>query len=107
MAANLEDQLIDKVRALPTNKQQEALRLLDTLANGARSEADGTGGDRRPIWEIVEEVNAPVTRRHVGERRERTAQLIFATDGSINLDHYFYGAPNRIGEQHCGFQRSN
>jgi hypothetical protein len=30
MAANLEDQLIDKVRALPAGKQQEALRLLDT-----------------------------------------------------------------------------
>ncbi|HKZ79075.1 MAG TPA: hypothetical protein VJ124_12295 [Pyrinomonadaceae bacterium] len=34
MAVNLEDQLIDKVRALPPNKQQEALRLLDTLASG-------------------------------------------------------------------------
>jgi hypothetical protein len=26
MAANLEDELIDKARALPPNKQQEALR---------------------------------------------------------------------------------
>jgi len=49
MAANLEDQLIDKVRALPPDKQQEALRLLDSLAMGARSE--GTGMDRRPVWE--------------------------------------------------------
>lgn len=32
MAANLEDQLIDKVRALPPDKQQEALRLRDSLA---------------------------------------------------------------------------
>jgi hypothetical protein len=32
MATNLEDQLIDKVRALPPSKQQEALRLLDNLA---------------------------------------------------------------------------
>ena len=58
MAANLEDQLIDKVRALPPNKQQEALRLLDTLAARTSSEPNGTGVDRRPIWEIVEEVNA-------------------------------------------------
>jgi hypothetical protein len=29
------------------------------------------------------------------------------TDGSINLDHYLYGAPIRIGGQDCGFQRSN
>ena len=107
MAANLEDQLIDKVRALPANKQQEALRLLDSLASEPGSEPHGTGVDRRPIWEIVEEVVAPVTRRHMGERRERAAQLIFASDGSINLDHYLFGAPNRIGEQHCGFQRSN
>lgn len=38
MAANLEDQLIDKVRALAPDKQQEALRLLDTLATGSSSE---------------------------------------------------------------------
>ena len=105
MAANLEDQLVDKVRALPSAKKQEALRLLDTLASEPGSEPHGTRVDRRPIWEI-EEFVAPVTRRHVGERRERTAQLIFASDGSINPDHYLYGAPNRIGEQHCGFQRS-
>ena len=107
MAANLEDQLVDNVRALPSAKKQEALRLLDTLAGEPGSEPNGTGVDRRPIWEIVEEVNAPDARRYVGERRERAAQLIFASDGSINLDHYLFGAPNRIGEQHCGFQRSN
>lgn len=56
MAANLEDQLIDRVRALPPNKQQEALRLLDRLATGARSE--GTRVDRRPVWAVVNEINA-------------------------------------------------
>src|SRR6266849_5283148 len=86
MAANLEDQLIDKVWALPPNKQQEALRLLDTLAGGASSEPNGTGVDRRPVWEIVEEINAglpPDTWENV------------PTDGSINLDHYLYGAPKQ------------
>ena len=57
MAANLEDQLIDKVRALPPNKQQEALRLLDTLATGASSE--GTGVDRKPVWQVVDEQKRP------------------------------------------------
>ncbi len=98
MAANLEDQLIDKVRALPPNKQQEALRLLDTLAGGASSEPNGTGADRKPIWKIVEEVNA----RLPADTWENVP-----TDGSINLDHYLYGAPKRIGGPHCGFQRSN
>src|SRR5882724_11772922 len=86
MAANLEDQLIDKVRALPPNKQQEALRLLDTLAGGATSEPNGTAGDRRPIWEVVEEVNAGLPADTWDD---------VPTDGSINLDHYLYGAPKQ------------
>jgi len=84
MAANLEDQLIDKVRALPPDKQQEALRLLDTLATGAN--AEGTGGDRRPIWEVVSEINAGLP----ADTWENVP-----TDGSISLDHYLYGAPKR------------
>ena len=47
MAANLEDQLNDKVRALPPNKQPEALRLLDSLALDSSSE--GTNLDRISI----------------------------------------------------------
>ena len=86
MVANLEDQLIDKVRALPPNKQQEALRLLDTLASAPGSELNGTGVDRRPIWEIVEEINAGLP--------ADTWDSV-PTDGSINLDHYLCGAPNR------------
>ena len=84
MAANLEDQLIDKVRALPPEKQQEALRLLDTLATGASSE--GTDVDRRPIWEVVDEINAGLP----ADTWENVP-----TDGSINLDHYLYGAPKQ------------
>jgi len=45
------------VPALPPNKQQGALRLLDTLAGGSGSEPNGTGVDRRPIWELVEEIS--------------------------------------------------
>ena len=86
MAANLEDQLIDKVRALPPNKQQEALRLLDTLASGASSEPNGTGMDRRPIWEVVDEINASLP-------ADTWADV--PTDGSMNLDHYLYGAPKQ------------
>jgi len=86
MAANLEGQLIDKVRALPPNKQQEALRLLDTLASGASSESNGTAVDRRSIWEVVDEINAALP--------ADTWENI-PTDGSINIDHYLYGAPNR------------
>jgi len=86
MAANLEDQLIDKVRALPPNKQQEALRLLDNLAGGTGAEPNGTGMDRRPIWEVVDEINAGLP----ADTWENVP-----TDGSINLDHYLYGKPKQ------------
>jgi len=84
MAANLEDQLIDKVRALPPDKQREALRLLDTLTTEASSER--TGVDRRSIWEVVDEINAGLP----ADTWENVP-----TDGSINLDHYLYGAPKK------------
>lgn len=80
MAANIEDELINKVRALPPNKQQEALRLLDTLASEDGSNPHDT---RKPIWEVIEEVNAGLP--------EDTWDDV-PTDGSINLDHYLYGA---------------
>ena len=84
MAANLEDQLIDKVRALPPDKQQEALKLLDSLAKAPNSE--GAEAARRSIWEVVEEVNAVLP----ADTWENVP-----TDGSINLDHYLYGAPKK------------
>ena len=84
MAANLEDQLINKVRALTPNKQQEALRLLESLATSPSSE--GTGVERRPIWEVVDELNAGLP----ADTWENVP-----TDASINLDHYLYGAPKQ------------
>ncbi len=99
MAANLEDQLIDKVRALPPNKQQEALRLLDTLASGAGSEPNGAGVDRRPIWEGDHRPDQRgVARRHVGERTNRRV------DQSRSLP---LRSAKSIGGPRCGFQRSN
>jgi hypothetical protein len=86
MAANLEDQLIDKVRALPPDKQKEALRLLDTLAADPASKPHEAVVNRRPVWEIVAEVNAALP-------ADTWANV--PTDASINLDHYLYGAPKQ------------
>ena len=84
MAANLEDQLINKVRALPPNKQREALRLLDSLALDAN--AEGREANRKSIWEVVDEINAGLP----ADTWENVP-----IDGSINLDHYLYGAPKK------------
>ncbi len=85
MAANIEEELIEKVRALPPDKQQEALRLLDTLANASASERHAIER-RSSLWEVIEEVNAQLPEDTWNE---------VPTDGSINLDHYLYGAPKR------------
>jgi hypothetical protein len=85
MAANLEKELIDKVRALPPSKQLVALKLLNTLAEVNNHESS-TSADRKTVWEVVEEVNASLP--------ADTWDNVPA-DGSINLDHYLYGAPKR------------
>ena len=74
------------LQALPASKQQEALRLLDTLASGASVEPNGSPGDRRPIWAVVDETNASLP----ADTWENVP-----TDGSINLGHYLYGAPKQ------------
>jgi len=88
MATNIEQELIEKVRALPPDKQQAALDYLSALtakATESEAEADQSPG-KSPIWEVIEEINKlspPDTWDEV------------PTDGSINLDHYLYGAPKR------------
>jgi len=86
MATNLEDQLIDRIRALPADKQEEALRLLDNLASRAGSVSNGKSRGRRSIWEVIEEVN--------GGLPADTWDGV-PTDGSLNLDHYLYRAPKK------------
>jgi len=84
MAASLEDELIDRVRALPPDKQREALRLLDSLASDVNSEKINV--DRKSIWDVVDKINAGLP----ADTWENVP-----TDGSINLDHYLYGAPKK------------
>ena len=86
MASNLEDKLIDRVRALPPGKQKEALRLLDTLASEQDSEHNGRGLAYKSIWELVEEINADLP----ADTWDNVP-----SDASLNLDHYLYGAPKK------------
>ena len=86
MASNLEDKLIDKVRALPPNKQQEALRLLDLLASEPGSEPHRRLVNRRPLWEVIDEINGCLPKDTWDD---------VPIDGSINLDHYLYGSPKQ------------
>jgi hypothetical protein len=83
MSANLEQAILERLQALPDEKQREVLALVDEmLKQGQEPQRRGS----RPIWEIIEEISRqapPGTWDDV------------PTDGSVNHDHYLYGAPKK------------
>jgi hypothetical protein len=85
MSASLEQTLLEKIQDLPDNKQQEVLALVDEMLK-EQQEEPRPRENVRPIWEIIEEISSqapPGTWDDV------------PTDGSVNHDHYLYGAPKK------------
>jgi hypothetical protein len=83
MSANLEQAILEKIQALPDEKQQEVLALVDEMLKEDQSPAPRA---TKPIWEIIQEISnqaPPGTWDNV------------PTDGSVNHDHYLYGAPKK------------
>lgn len=85
MATNIERILVEKVRALSPEKQQELLGIVETLEREFVS-GEMADQDHRPIWEVIEEISS---------QAPMAAWDDVPTDGSINVDHYLYGAPKR------------
>jgi hypothetical protein len=84
MSANLEQAILEKVQALPDEKQQEVLALVDGML---REEQERQPSEPvRPIWEIIEEISSDAP---LG-----TWDSV-PSDGSVNHDHYLYGAPKK------------
>ena len=86
MAANIEEEFIEKLRALPPERQQEALEYLNALMSQANPETRPLDNRKKTIWEVAQDINAKLP--------QDTWDSV-PTDGSINLDHYLYGAPKR------------
>lgn len=83
MSANLEQAILEKLQALPDRKQEEVLALVDQML---KQEQPQTRENVRPIWEIIEEI--------ASEAPPGTWDDV-PTDGSVNHDHYLYGAPKQ------------
>jgi hypothetical protein len=84
MSANLEQAILEKIQALPDEKQQEVLALVEGML---REEEDKQPRETvRPIWEIIEEISS--------QAPPGTWDSV-PTDGSVNHDHYLYGAPKK------------
>ena len=84
MAANLENTIQEKVKALPPEKQQRVLSMVEEML----SEREATQ-DRvlvRPLWEIAEEISSQVP---LEEWKKLPA------DGAEQHDHYLYRSPKR------------
>ena len=84
MAVNIEDKVIEKLRRLPESQQAEVLKYVEELAS---DKADRENGNGQPaIWDKIETIMRDVP-------DEVLATI--PTDGSVNVDHYLYGAPKK------------
>jgi hypothetical protein len=84
VAANIENKIQEKVKALPLEKQQRVLSLVEEMLSEKEPGQDGVAV--RPLWEIVEEISARVP-------LEEWEKL--PADGAEQHDHYLYGSPKR------------
>ena len=81
MSANLEQAILEKIQALPDEKQQEVLALVNKML---QEKPELTTATTRPIWEIITELSDEIP-------SEEWAKL--PTDGAEQHDHYLYGSP--------------
>jgi hypothetical protein len=86
MAANIEEKVIEKLRVLPEDQQAEVLKFVEDLAVLETKPENGHLGGRVAIWDKIEEIMRDVP-------DEILASI--PTDGSINVDHYLYGASKK------------
>jgi hypothetical protein len=86
MAANLEEKVIEKLRALPTDQQAEVLKFVEELAAIETRADNGNPTGRIAIWDKIEEIMRDVPDDVLAS---------IPTDGSINVDHYLYGSPKK------------
>lgn len=84
MAANLENTIQEKVKALPPEKQQQVLSIVEEMLSETNTTRDRLTA--RPLWQIAEEISAQVP-------LEEWEKL--PTDGAEQHDHYLYGSPKR------------
>ena len=85
MSANIEQKVIERLRALPDEQQEAVLRFAEGLsAQPAASENEPV--ESQTLWAKINEI--------MGDVPDEVLSAIPA-DGSVNLDHYLYGASKK------------
>ena len=81
MDPDLAKEILNKVKNLSEIQQEEVLRILEGKLSAQNRKADS-----RPIWEVITEISSEIP-------IEEWEKL--PSDGSVNHDHYLYGAPKK------------
>ena len=84
MSQTIEQQVIETIRVLPEDKQREVLAYAKKIQAG--KDGAENAQPKKKIWEEIDEIMQTLP---------PDAFEGYPTDGSLNHDHYLYGAPKR------------
>ena len=84
MNQTIEQQVIETMRVLPEEKQREVLEYAKKIQDDKN--AAENAAPKKKIWEEIDEIMRTLS---------PDAFAGYPTDGSLNHDHYLYGAPKR------------
>lgn len=80
MHSDVAKTIFEKVQILPVDEQKKVLEIVEQKVSSSRKK------NARPIWEIAKEI---------GESIPLEEWENIPSDGSVNHDHYLYGAPKK------------
>ncbi len=80
MQSEIAQTIFEKVKGLSLDEQKKVLEIVEKKISALPKK------DSRPIWEVIAEISSEIP-------DEEWAKL--PTDGSVNHDHYLYGAPKK------------
>ena len=80
METEIAQTIFEKVKNLPIAEQEKVLKFVEKKLLVSQLK------DSRPIWEIAKEISESIPMKEWEK---------LPSDGSINHDHYLYGAPKK------------
>ena len=83
MPTEIAETIFEKVKNLSLKQQQDVLEIIEEKISALPNLRNT---DSRPIWEVIAEISSEIP----DEEWEK-----LPSDGSVNHDHYLYGAPKK------------
>lgn len=78
--------IYERVKVLPPESQREVLSFVDNLKTKSEENTPSAESGLKKLWREIDEIVASVPNEAWDD---------VPTDGSINVDHYLYGARKR------------